>query len=320
MLNFLNAELVPAFAGAHSITTSAIVLATAALVATCCYLSRHRVAVFAAWLGQKRSGKKTCAGSASQGSNRSHMPIRLAISSTSHIGKKRTSQQDRVKHLTNGGIVCDGMGGAGAPGAGEEASLTALETMDNAAAANEPKTRSEARKLLRESMLASHMAVQARAAADPALEGMGSTILAGFFVENYAVVGSMGDSRGYHLGGGVLTQLTKDHTLAQVLVDAGQLTPAQAEAHKYRHVLHRFAGSTDKANQNDGGDLAEHELKPGDRILLSTDGIDKELQPDEIAKILASSDDPVVICQALIDAANANGGSDNIGVIVAVVS
>ncbi len=238
----------------------------------------------------------------------------LKIASASHQGKKRSRQQDLVAHRDNFGVVCDGMGGAGAEDSGEIAAEKSMNTVTGRFDNDRPTTLAEARVWIPATLQAANAAVVSAAKSDPNLKGMGSTVLIGLFIEDAALLGWLGDSRGYRLRGKVLQQVTQDHSLAQAYVNSGQLTPEEAEVSRFRHVLYRFAGNGQAPNER--GEMVQVDVRPGDRFLLSSDGIDKELKPDVIAQLLASSDDPAVVCQALIDAANANQGRDNISTVV----
>jgi serine/threonine protein phosphatase PrpC len=128
----------------------------------------------------------------------------------------------------------------------------------------------------------------------------------------YWLVLNIGDSRTYRLSHGTLAQVSVDHSEVQELVDAGQISQAQAAVHPRRHVVTRALGTGDEA-------VADYWLLPiqdGDRILVCSDGLNGELDDDQIAGILASEADPQVAVDELIQAALRRGGRDNVTAIV----
>jgi protein phosphatase len=143
---------------------------------------------------------------------------------------------------------------------------------------------------------------------------MGSTlVLVGTDGVN-AYVAHVGDSRAYIVNAQGARRLTVDHSLVERLVAAGQLTQAQARQHGQRNVIYRTMG--DKPNVE--MDLATLALAPGDRLLLCSDGL-SGLVDDAHLHQLASSQPPQPACEALIAAANAAGGDDNITAVVAEI-
>lgn len=128
----------------------------------------------------------------------------------------------------------------------------------------------------------------------------------------YWLVLNIGDSRTYRLGQGTLSQVSVDHSEVQELVDAGQITQAEAAVHPRRHVVTRALGTGDEAE-------ADYWLLPieeGDRILVCSDGLNGELDDEQIAGILASEADPQAAVDGLIQAALRSGGRDNVTCIV----
>ena len=124
---------------------------------------------------------------------------------------------------------------------------------------------------------------------------------------------SIGDSRAYRLRGGKLVQITKDHSLLQEQLDAGLITPEQAAYSSNKNLVTRAVGVEDSV-------LLEthlHDLQPGDLILLCSDGLSDMISDDEIAAVLQSTNDLSEAGTALVAAANAAGGRDNIAVILA---
>lgn len=123
---------------------------------------------------------------------------------------------------------------------------------------------------------------------------------------------NVGDSRGYRLRNGVLTQLTRDHSAVQELLDAGIITEAEARIHPQRNLITRALG----AGGNAVPDTQFHNPRPGDRYLLCTDGLTGEVEHSAMEQILAHVPDRAAAVHQLIDAALASGGRDNISVII----
>lgn len=145
--------------------------------------------------------------------------------------------------------------------------------------------------------------------ADPALDGMGTTLTAMLWSGARAAVAHIGDSRGYLLHDGSLSQITKDHNLANMVADpdaVAWLAP----------MLVRFLdGGPDQAP-----DLAERELDPGDRYLLCSDGLSGVVDEEAIREVLTTEPDPGAAIRQLIDLAIASGGPDNVTIVIADVT
>ncbi len=142
---------------------------------------------------------------------------------------------------------------------------------------------------------------------------MGTTLTMALVAGDRAIVGNVGDSRTYLLRNGELKRISKDHSLVQRLVDLGQIGPDDVYTHPQRSAVLRSLG--DKAELN--VDVFPVRLKPGDALLLCSDGLWEMVRDPQITKILMANADPQVAADLLIEAANKAGGDDNITVIVA---
>lgn len=158
-----------------------------------------------------------------------------------------------------------------------------------------------------------HAAILERAKGDPGLATMGTTLTATYSFGGDLFVMHVGDSRAYVLSGGALRQLTKDHTIAQEMADAGTMTAAQAQGHRLSHVLTRaMGGGADEVETS----VEYHELADGDTVLLCTDGLTNMVPDSAIAEVLGRDAPAQDKAQALLDLALEAGGKDNVTVVV----
>ena len=144
---------------------------------------------------------------------------------------------------------------------------------------------------------------------------MGSTITGFLIVGPHAYIFNVGDSRTYMLRGGQLYKKTNDHSLVGQLVSAGLIQPEDVYTHPQRSQIYRSLG--DKLNVQ--VDVFKQELNPGDKLLSCSDGLWEMARDPEIESILMSGQEPQAVCTALIDAANKNGGEDNISAVLVSV-
>ena len=164
---------------------------------------------------------------------------------------------------------------------------------------------------------AANEAVFRRSLAEPASRGMGTTLTliapaAGADGRDHLVVANVGDSRAYLLADGELRQLTRDHSYVEEMLAAGQITAEEARHHPHRHVVTRALG----VEQSVAVDTWLVTPEPGDRYLLCSDGLVNEVSDEDIARIITEAADPQAAAEALVAAANAAGGRDNITVVV----
>ena len=157
-------------------------------------------------------------------------------------------------------------------------------------------------------------AIRARGEREPALRQMGTTMVAAVSLGPRLVIGHVGDSRGYIFRGGRLHQLTRDHTLVQVLVDLGELNPEEAARDPRRHFLMRSFGAADNNCQ---GEFQQATLTDGDQLLLCTDGLTDMVDDETIGSVLRRAESANEACQLLLAAALKNGGLDNLTIAVA---
>lgn len=232
--------------------------------------------------------------------------------SVTDIGRKRKLNQDfvyssdeTVGNLKNVYIVADGMGGHQA---GDYASKCTVETM-----VREIKgcfEQSPIRILSRAIRIANDQ-VRRKAREDESLYGMGSTVVAATVLGKYLQVANVGDSRLYIINEEV-RQITRDHSLVEEMVRMGGLDREAARNHPDKNIITRAIGARDTIEI----DFFHEELKSGDLILMCSDGLTNMLEDEEIGRILKTPGTIEERAERLIDAANQNGGRDNIAVIL----
>ena len=249
----------------------------------------------------------------------------------SHRGKVRRGNEDACAADPSIGafVVCDGMGGAAG---GEVASHLAADTFLAhivPPAPGSPQTRPQTR--VNAAVQAANQAVYQQARQSPQLAGMGTTLVALLHAptgDSHANSRAsdpatlwlvhVGDSRCYRRRRGYLEQLTNDHSLVEEQLRAGQITAEQAAQSPMRNLITRAVGSLATVE----ADIAGHHPQSGDLYLLTSDGLTRELTDEDIAAILAdvpacaTQSNLNAICKALVNAANANGGNDNITVLL----
>ncbi|HET7558943.1 MAG TPA: Stp1/IreP family PP2C-type Ser/Thr phosphatase [Limnochordia bacterium] len=222
----------------------------------------------------------------------------------SDIGRVRQKNMDAVLVVPPVFAVADGMGGMPA---GEVASNLALESI-KFQLTRPPRTAAE----LRQALETANRDVLAAAEQKPEWLGMGTTLTALVIQPTRTLIAHIGDSRAYLLRGGRLKQLTADHSYVAELVRQGQLTAGEARLHPHRNMLTRALGNQPEI----AVDTGSHPLKPGDALILCTDGLTGLLSDGEIAETADRAPSAQAAAERLVEAANARGGPDNITAVV----
>jgi serine/threonine protein phosphatase PrpC len=239
---------------------------------------------------------------------------KIQTAGKSHIGRVRTVNQDAIAELRQGEpplhvlVVADGMGGHRG---GEVASQMAVEALLETLRAGAKAPAED----LRLGFQAANRRVHAAGREDPALFGMGTTLVCLLFdAQDRAWIAHVGDSRAYRLRGDRLEPLTADHSVVGELVRRGRIDEEEARHHPQRNELLRAIGTQEEVEV----DVREVESLPGDRFLLCSDGLSSLVEDAEIAALLA--DVPLAdAVDALVERANERGGFDNVSVQVAEV-
>jgi len=216
-------------------------------------------------------------------------------------------------------IVADGIGGHRA---GEVASSIAVEMICNTVAASDG---GQPIIIMESALIQASQAIHAQGIQSDTQIGMGTTAVCAWLIGDRLYSAHVGNSRMYLLRGRRLVQLNVDHTWVREAVDAGALTTEQARAHPHSNIIRRYLGSdlipevdvrlrTDRSDHYSIENQGFH-MRPGDRLLLCSDGLNDMVVDSEIAKILVEPDIHKVVLD-LVDAANAAGGKDNITVVI----
>jgi protein phosphatase len=253
---------------------------------------------------------------------RSNKAIRVEVFAKTDLGRTRDHNEDRflvadltrkaaslqpdVRHHTIGPrgtllVVADGMGGAAA---GELASEMATDTIYGHLVktwnAEQDITPQRFAYRLKEAVEAANASIHAHAKAHPEVRGMGTTTTAAGVLNDHLYLTQVGDSRAYLIRGGQAHQITKDQSLMQRLVEAGELTEEEAAQSERRNIILQALGPDPKV-----------------KVVLCSDGLSGQVKKDEIAKVVTEAKDLSAACDRLIALANERGGPDNITVVVA---
>jgi protein phosphatase len=232
-------------------------------------------------------------------------------------GLARENNEDSVTvdEPTRLGILADGMGGynAGEVASGMATTFIKSELGRWLAQAGRHANAREVRRAMEICVDNANRSIFNAANSNPQYSGMGTTLVVGVFQDGRLMLGHIGDSRCYRLRANVLEQITKDHSLLQEQMDAGLITPEQAATSTNKNLVTRALGVEDAVLL----EVNEHKVDPGDLYLMCSDGLSDMLDDEAIAQILASEASLDQKSVQLIDAANANGGRDNISVLLA---
>ena len=239
----------------------------------------------------------------------------MQIIGKTDVGRERTQNEDCFDFAMPGdelgwAVVCDGMGGAAG---GERASRLATDTVMNELMKCHKKCAGDTdlRKAMNMALKKANAAVFKAAGREPDYAGMGTTLVMAAMNKRVLHISAVGDSRIYSFCSGVLNQLTRDHSLVQDMVELGHITKEQARIHPERNIITRAIGISEQVEE----DYRFVTLRPGDTILLCTDGLSGYVTDDEIASIMLKYRFEN-ICERLIECANAHGGGDNITAVL----
>jgi protein phosphatase len=206
--------------------------------------------------------------------------------------------------------VCDGMGGAAA---GEVASQLAVDIIYEKLVQGHPKDHNELARGLVRAVEEAGARIFNEARADRTRRGMGTTATIAALVDSRLFIAQVGDSRAYILRNAKLVQVSRDQSLVNQLIEAGQLTEEEAETFEHNNIILQALGTAETVQV----DLTFVDLRRGDVLLLCSDGLSGMIRSEEIREVLTTVPEPLEACRELTDRANRAGGHDNITVIVA---
>jgi len=265
--------------------------------------------------------------------------IRLRIFGLTHPGRVRSENQDRFVAadlaargaILDGGeeelhpgpqgvllVVADGMGGEAAGGLASE---IAVDRILDGMVGGAPGDAGEGPGVtphhfahgLRRAVEEANLAIHHHAEANPAFRGMGTTVTAAGIVGGQLFLAQVGDSRAYLVREGETVQLTRDQSLLQHLLDAGQITEEEAARSDRRNVILQALGPSPRV----AVDLTVQQLRRGDALVLCSDGLSGLVRREEIGRFVAEDRDLREVCRDLVALANSRGGPDNVTVLVA---
>lgn len=244
--------------------------------------------------------------------------MRFKVGCASDVGRKRSQNQDNVKCSPELGlfIVADGMGGHRG---GETASAMVIEIVPELVRHAQQAPNWSPKTVISESIASASNSIHERATQDPSLQGMGTTTVAMLIKENVLTIGHVGDSRCYILRPGAIWQATRDHSLVQEKLRAGLISRAELKTDRMKNVITRSVGFESDVNV----ETYEMSIQVGDVFLLCSDGLSGMVDDQQILELMdggrAQGQDIQTIVQHMIDAANQNGGEDNVSTIVVEV-
>jgi len=249
--------------------------------------------------------------------------MRVRFAGATDVGRKRDHNEDAVylPSDTRLAIVADGMGGHAS---GEVASGIAVKTIvdffhntDSIQPLTWPykvdrELRGDINRMVTSIMLA-NIEIYEQAQAQKTCKGMGTTVVALYFLDDTAIIGHVGDSRVYRLRDHKLRQLTDDHSLINDYIKMKRVTPEEAETSPHKNVIVRALGMKDSVQV----DVITEVPHVGDCYLLCSDGLSGMLSDEQMAHIVSSTEDADTAVEKLIAGANEEGGIDNITVVLA---
>jgi PPM family protein phosphatase len=262
-------------------------------------------------------------------------PVRVSVFGKTDLGLTREHNEDTflVADLSSGNanlqpdvrshevgprgslfMVADGMGGAAA---GELASAMAADSiyrhLSTAWAEDAEVSAARFAYRMKEAVELANQQIYAYAREHPDVRGMGTTVTAAGIFGDELYLTQIGDSRGYLIRNGEAFQLTRDQSLTQRLVDAGELTEEEAEHSERRNIILQALGPDPRVKV----DLSRQRLRRGDILILCSDGLSGVVRREEFSQMVAETADLPSLCSALIDLANERGGPDNVTVVAA---
>jgi len=244
-----------------------------------------------------------------------HMTLPLQWGVASDAGQVRAYNEDAFAIEPEAGLflVSDGMGGhRGGELASEIVTQDLPPAIEIALLDLTQKTPRAIRRILKKWIAEQSRQVLLEGHSESGFKDMGATLVLALLVKNRAYIANLGDSRAYRFRCGRLHQFSKDHSVVAELVAQGEITPEEAQTHEELGVITHYAGMDEHAAPH----VRSFALKPGDRILLCSDGLTDMVSEAVIATTLTGEPDHQKACQLLVQQANQAGGHDNITVLI----
>ena len=243
------------------------------------------------------------------------MTVKVRYAALSDVGRVRKQNQDSwmADHKQGLFMVSDGMGGQAR---GDLASRIVVETLPpllhNRLSGKLDLASPDTARIIKTALADLSRKVRDEGRKRPDLTGLGATLVAALVRGYRAMLFHMGDSRAYLLREGKLSRLTRDHSIVQMLLDSGEIQPQDAAHHPAKGRITQAIGMKGRAR----ADTQLVELTPGDRLMLCCDGLTDMLTDGDIERTLRRQTVPDTACKHLVAMANANGGRDNITVVL----
>jgi serine/threonine protein phosphatase PrpC len=246
----------------------------------------------------------------------------LQSASLTDPGRVRDHNEDCIESRPDIGlyVLADGMGGynAGEVASGMATSLISDGLQDawnprDVARMGRDEAKAMAAKLIAEQIARANSAIFTTSQNNPECAGMGTTLVVCMFFDNFLAVAHIGDSRLYRLRGEAMEQVTRDHSLLQEQLDSGLITPEEAKLSQNKNLVTRALGIDPSVEP----EIHVHETRPDDIYLLCSDGLSDMVEDEEIRLTLITlKQNPGLTVQQLVQAANDNGGRDNISAML----
>lgn len=238
----------------------------------------------------------------------------MKISAKTDVGRQRTENQDAyaagdLNSEVSWAVVCDGMGGANGGNIASEAAVRVISEKLKSSY-HTGMNDNTIKHLLISSVEAANVTLYSMAKNNDELHGMGTTVVLAIRSSDTLYIVHVGDSRAYVISEGGVFQATTDHSVVQLMIDNGELSPQEAKDHPKKNVITRALGVDSEVRI----DFSQEQLEENDIVLLCTDGLTNFVDDDVIFEI-CRSEDSYMIAEKLVELANENGGGDNVTVV-----
>lgn len=233
-------------------------------------------------------------------------------------GKVRRENQDSflIERVSEKGCLiaalCDGMGGEQAGNIASDLAAKAFVSHVVEKLSSSRAKKPDVKKIMTGACVDANNMVYGYSCFDSHYTGMGTTLVAAVVCENRVFVLNVGDSRAYRITKNRITQITKDHSLVQEMLDRGELTAKEAYNHPRKNVITRALG----VDENVPSDIFAPRLQKGDLLLLCSDGLTNMMTDKEIMKFAGTNHDPLSLGRALMSEALQKGARDNVTIVI----